>query len=131
MTTKESKLTYERNNVTLSGSPYDIQINSSTLNIDDGNTLVGDVSYYVESIVLYSNGTSTQSGAKRRLASYSLTGGVLNLEAQSIQENYIADSSRINISHTTSGADIVIRLESATNSANQNCRVFVNIKAYS
>lgn len=131
MTTKESKLTYERNNITLSGGPYDIQINSSTLDIDDGNTLLGDVSYYVESIVLYSNGSSTQSGAKRRLASYSLTGGVLNLEAQSTQENYISDSTSINISHTTSGTDIVIRLESGSNSLNQNCRVFVNIKAYS
>jgi len=99
MTTKESKLTYERNNITLSGGPYDIQIN--------------------------------QSGAKRRLASYSLTGGVLNLEAQSTQENYISDSTSINISHTTSGTDIVIRLESGSNSLNQNCRVFVNIKAYS
>jgi len=62
MTTKVSKLVYEFNSNTLAGGPYNIDIDSSTLDMDDGNSLGTDAAYYVETIVLTSNGSSTESG---------------------------------------------------------------------
>lgn len=131
MTTKDSKLTYEFNNVTNAGGPYIIDIDSSTLDMNDGNSLGTDAAYYVETIVLFSNGSSTQSGATRRFCSFEKFGGTLALSLQDLLESYAADPSRANINHTVSGSNIRIELTTSSAGINQNWRVFVNIKGYS
>jgi len=65
------------------------------------------------------------------LTSYEKASGILSLGSEAPQENYMNISSRASINYTVSGSNIRIELTTGSNGANQNWRVFVNIKGYS
>jgi len=131
MSTGEAKLTYEFQDIRDITPLVDrqISIDSTSLN-SPGVSLPDDCSYFIEVIILSSNGTITESGARRYLKSYNKSGGTLSVgTAPEFLDNM---TSRISASFSTNLNFIIINLEDSLyiGLENQNCKVFVNIKAY-
>lgn len=131
MTTADIKLIYEFNDIQSSTPVGDrtINIDSTTLN-SDNVTLTNNTSYYFEVIILSSNGIASNSGSARFRWASEKSAGVLSLVSSTTSEFFTSTSSQFAITRAISGNNFQIILSTAQNTAGQNSRVLVNVKAF-